>query len=183
MEAAKTQQSVAEKSPKATSAQATAPATILPDQPLSQEDSTPSSAVETTEPASTDQQSADARQLIAKMRRGELTLSSAEILEKSEIFNQQGRYTDTYLLLFHAAREGDGQAAFALASLYDPKYFQTGNPLMEKADVFQAHKWYSKAAKQQIPDAQLRLKALRSEIEKQAKAGDPAAQRLLLNWQ
>ncbi|MEJ2621668.1 MAG: hypothetical protein P8163_15830 [Candidatus Thiodiazotropha sp.] len=162
------------------------PATIDSDQPLTNEASTqpPAPVVEKAAPAArSDQPINSARELISKMRRGERVLSSAEIIEQSELFNQQGRYTDTYLLLFYAAREGDGQAAFALASLYDPNHFRTGNALLEKPDIFQAHKWYSKAAKQQIPDAQLRLKALRSEIEKQADAGDPIAQRLLLNWQ
>jgi TPR repeat protein len=185
IEAAKAVQTVAENPPEQAStkeASAAAPS----DQPLVNETSTqpPAPVVEKVEPAAkSDQQISSARELISKMRRGELVLSATEIIEQSERFNQQGRYTDTYLLLFHAAREGDGQAAFALASLYDPKHFQTGNELLEKPDIFQAHKWYSKAAKQQIPDAQLRLKALRSDIEKQAEAGDPNAQRLLLNWQ
>ena len=184
IEAAKTDQS-AEAQPPEESSVETAPVATRPDEPQSFEKSAPPPppVVESAESVTTVQPQADARQMIAEIRRGELVLSSAEIIEKSELFNQQGRHTDTYLLLFYAAREGDGQAAFALASLYDPKYFTPGNALLEKADVFQAHKWYSKAAKQQIPDAQLRLETLRREIEKQAEAGDPAAQRLLLNWQ
>ncbi|MCG7981884.1 MAG: hypothetical protein JAY90_03935 [Candidatus Thiodiazotropha lotti] len=184
IEAAKTDQSAEEILSEPPAVEET-PAGTLPDEPQSSELSAPTAppAAETVEPATTTQSQPDARQMISEIRRGELVLSSAEILEKSELFSQQGQYTDTYLLLFYAAREGDGQAAFALASLYDPKHFQPGSALLEKADVFQAYKWYSKAAKQQIPDAQLRLDRLRNETEKQAEAGDPAAQRLLLNWQ
>ncbi len=163
----------------------TAPVASRPDEPQRSANpaSVPSPIDATAEPATSVQPQIDARQMIAEMRHGELVLSPAEIIKKTELFTRQGRHTDTYLLLFYAARQGDGQAAFALASLYDPKYFTPGNALLEKADVFQAHKWYSKAAKQQIPDARLRLETLRSEIEKQAEAGDPAARRLLLNWQ
>ncbi|MES9939143.1 MAG: hypothetical protein ABW105_20630 [Candidatus Thiodiazotropha sp. 6PLUC1] len=129
------------------------------------------------------QESETAREMISKLRSGELALSPTELLEKSELYAQQGRHTDTYLLLFYAAREGDGQAAFALASLYDPDHFKEGNVLLEKADIFQAHKWYREAAKQQIVGAQERLDKLRRRSEQQAKSGDPSAQRLLLNWQ
>ncbi|MCG7914420.1 MAG: sel1 repeat family protein [Candidatus Thiodiazotropha lotti] len=184
IEAAKTDQS-AEETLSGQPPVEEAPAATLPDEPQSSDMSALTSppAAETAEPVTTAQSQTDARQMIAEIRRGDLVLSSTEIMEKSEQFSQQGRHTDTYLLLFYAAREGDGQAAFALASLYDPRHFQPGNALLEKADVFQAYKWYSKAAKQQVPDAQLRLETLRNEIEKQAEAGDPAARRLLLNWQ
>ncbi|MCG8067574.1 MAG: hypothetical protein JAY84_06895 [Candidatus Thiodiazotropha taylori] len=184
IEAAKTDQSSEQPVTEQPAVEET-PAATLTDEPESEEMPTPAAVPveEAAEPVTTAQSESDARQMISEIRRGELVLSSAEIIEKSEQFSQQGRVTDTYLLLFYAAREGDGQAAFALATLYDPKHFQPGNALLDKADVYQAYKWYSKAAKQQIPEAQLRLDRLRSEIEKQAEAGDPAARRLLLNWQ
>jgi TPR repeat protein len=142
-----------------------------------------SSASEPLEADTSTQNIETARDLISKLRSGKLALSSAELIEKSQQFTQQGRLTDAYLLLFYAARGGDGQAAFALASLYDPQHFQEGNTLLEKPDVYQAHKWYTEAAKHQIAGAQERLSALRIEIERQADSGDPSAQRLLLNWQ
>jgi hypothetical protein len=123
-----------------------------------------------------------ARELIAKLRRGNLRLSATEIIAKTEHYTQQGKLSDAYLLLFYAAREGDGQAAFALASLHDPQHFSEANTLLEKPDIFQAHKWYREAAKQQVAGAQKRLEALRGEIERQANTGDTSAQRLLLNW-
>jgi hypothetical protein len=123
-----------------------------------------------------------ARELITKLRRGKLKLSAIEMLAKADSYTQQGKLSDAYLLLFYAAREGDGQAAFALASLHDPHHFSEGNTLLEKPDIFQAHKWYREAAKQQVAGAQKRLEALRGEIERQADTGDPSAQRLLLNW-
>ncbi|MBV2089795.1 MAG: hypothetical protein KUF72_02780 [Candidatus Thiodiazotropha sp. (ex Ctena orbiculata)] len=184
IEAAKTDQSAEQTLAVQPSVEET-PAATLPDETQTSEMSAPTSAPveEPAEPVTTVQSQSDARQMISEIRRGDLVLSSAEIIEKSEQFSQQGRVTDTYLLLFYAAREGDGQAAFALASLYDPKHFQPGNALLEKADAYQAYKWYSKATEQQIPEAQIRLDRLRNEIEKQAEAGDPAAKRLLLNWQ
>ncbi|MEJ2427088.1 MAG: deoxyribonuclease, partial [Candidatus Thiodiazotropha sp.] len=75
------------------------------------------------------------------------------------------------------------QAAFALASLYDPNHFKPGNELLASPDVYQAHKWYLEAEKQQLPEARERLLRLRSNIETQAQSGDSDAQRLLLNWQ
>ncbi|MET0066060.1 MAG: hypothetical protein ABW076_06920 [Candidatus Thiodiazotropha sp.] len=125
----------------------------------------------------------DGRGLVSRLRDGSLRLDSDQLMQRALSFQSAGQLTDAYLLLFYAAREGDGQAAFALASLYDPDYFQAGNELLESADVYQAHKWYQEAEKQRIPEARQRLQRLRSHIEKQAQNGDPSAQRLLLNWQ
>ncbi|MES9852650.1 MAG: hypothetical protein ABW170_12570 [Candidatus Thiodiazotropha sp. L084R] len=140
------------------------------------------SQAESAAMVSRSQKSETAREMISKLRSGELSLSAVELVEKSKQFTEQGRLTDTYLLLFYAAREGDGQAAFALASLYDPEHFKEGNELLEKSDIFQAHKWYKEAAKQQIAGAQERLDNLQRKTEMQAESGDPSAQRLLLNW-
>ena len=123
-----------------------------------------------------------ARSLISNIRNGKTQITAEEILERAAKFTQEGRLADAYLLLFYAAREGDGRAAFALASMHDPNHFVQGNTLLEKPDSYQAHKWYRAAAKQQVSGAQKRLKALRAIIEKQAESGDPSARRLLLNW-
>ncbi|MET0027648.1 MAG: hypothetical protein ABW101_08425 [Candidatus Thiodiazotropha sp.] len=125
----------------------------------------------------------DARSLVSRLRSGSLTLNSTQIMERAAEYQTSGRPTDAYLLLFYAARNGNGPAAFALASLYDPNHFKPGNELLESADVFQAHKWYLEAEKQQVPGARERLQTLRSSIETQARSGDLSAQRLLLNWQ
>jgi hypothetical protein len=124
----------------------------------------------------------DARSLIKKLQNGEKKMSENNILEQAEHYTNSGRLSDAYLLLFYAAREDNGPAAFALASLYDPNHFQPGNELLESPDSYQAHKWYLIAEKSQVKDARKRLEALRSTIEKQALSGDSTAQRLLLNW-
>ncbi|MEJ2611397.1 MAG: hypothetical protein P8179_15270 [Candidatus Thiodiazotropha sp.] len=124
----------------------------------------------------------DARTLIKRLRSGKLKLTAAEILEQADQYSRNNSLSDAYLLLFYAARGGNGQAAFALASMYDPNHFVTGNTLLEKPDIYQAYKWYQAAAERKVTDANERLIILRRDIEKQAKAGDPTASRLLLNW-
>ena len=129
-----------------------------------------------------DRENKTARSLISSIRSGKTEITVEEILERAEQYTQEDRLADAYLLLFYAAREGDGRAAFALASMHDPSHFVQGNTLLEKPDSYQAHKWYQAAAEQKIAGAQKRLEALRGVIEKQAESGDPSAQRLLLNW-
>ncbi|MCU7905155.1 MAG: deoxyribonuclease [Candidatus Thiodiazotropha sp. (ex Epidulcina cf. delphinae)] len=124
-----------------------------------------------------------ARAIISGLRAGETTLTPTQILDQSNAFRREGRLSDAYLLLFYAARNGDGQAAFSLAGLHDPNHFVKGNSLSEKPDPYQAHKWYTVAAGQGVTKAQERLKILRSTMEELAKTGDLTAQRLLLNWQ
>lgn len=126
---------------------------------------------------------AAARKLIGDLRSGDAKLAQDEILRQAHTYQQSGDLTDAYLLLFFAARQGDAQAAFDLATLQDPNHFQAGSSLLEAPDAFQAQKWYSKAAAQNVPNAKERLQALRSTIRKQADDGDMAARRLLLNWQ
>ncbi len=137
-------------------------------------------------PAATDEILAEgetARRLIADLRDGKLTMSDDEILKQAKSYQSNNLTSDAYLLLFHAARQGGGEAAFELASLYDPAHFRKGSSLLTEADTFQAHKWYSKAAKQDIPQAEARLQALRKRVQTAANNGDAAARRLLLNWQ
>lgn len=124
-----------------------------------------------------------ARKLIGDLRSGGTKLSQSEILQQARTFQQSGALTDAYLLLYFAARQGDGQAAFDLASLQDPNHFKAGSSLLEEPDAFQAQKWYSTAAAHNITQAKERLQALRSTLQQKADAGDMAARRLLLNWQ
>jgi TPR repeat protein len=124
-----------------------------------------------------------AREIIAAQRSGSESRPLSEIIRLATEYQQEGRVIDAYLLWFYAARQGDGEAAFALASLYDPNHFKQGNSLLTEADPTQAHKWYKVAAQQSVPQASERLSALRRALEAQAKAGDMTASRLLLNWQ
>lgn len=123
-----------------------------------------------------------AREIIAALRSGSDSRPISELDRLAADFQQQGRPTDAYLLWFFAARQGDGQAAYTLGSLHDPNHFEGGNTLLTEADPTQAYKWYSLAAKQDVPQARERLQALRASLQKQADAGDLAANRLLLNW-
>ncbi|MEW7984768.1 MAG: hypothetical protein AB2805_18140 [Candidatus Thiodiazotropha sp.] len=123
-----------------------------------------------------------ARALISSLRSGETALNPEQILSQATAFKNEGKLTDAYLLLFYAAREGDAAAAFSLASLHDPNHFNDGNPLLENPDPYQAHKWYSAAAEKGLTKADERLRILRMTTEEQAKKGDLAAKRLLLNW-
>jgi TPR repeat protein len=139
-----------------------------------------------TEPAAPPETLSDgeaARQLIAAQRDSSDKRKLSEIDQLAQEYQQQGHTTDAYLLWFYAARQGDGKAAFALASLYDPNHFQSGSTLVTAADATQAYKWYSTAARQSIPEAAERLQALRARLESQAESGDMSARRLLLNWQ
>jgi TPR repeat protein len=140
---------------------------------------TPTADAETT-PA-TDGEAA--RELIAALRNGSDNRPTSELNRLAADFLQQGRSTDAYLLWFFAARQGDGQAAFSLASLYDPNHFQAGSSLLTEADATQAFKWYNAAAEQELPQARERLRTLRKTLKTQADEGDQSAQRLLLNWQ
>ncbi len=124
-----------------------------------------------------------ARQVVAAQRDGSDTRTPVELGRLATDYQRQGRVTDAYLLWFYAARQGDGEAAFALGSLYDPNHFTSGNPLLTRADATQAYKWYRIAAQQSVPQAAERLQALRETLQAQAEAGDLAAGRLLLNWQ
>jgi TPR repeat protein len=124
-----------------------------------------------------------ARELINRLRSGELSFNAEQLLEQATIHQNEGRLTDAYLLLFYAARKGNAAAAFSLASLHDPNHFTAGNQLLEKPNSYQAHKWYSAAADKGIAEATERLRTLKETTEEQAKQGDPAAMRLLLNWQ
>ncbi|MEW8027352.1 MAG: hypothetical protein AB2792_02535 [Candidatus Thiodiazotropha sp.] len=124
-----------------------------------------------------------ARALISRLRSGETAFSPEQILNQATTYQNQGKLTDAYLLLFYAAREGDATAAFSLASMHDPNHFTEGNPLLDKPNPYQAHKWYSAAADKGLTKATERLNRLRKATEEQAKKGDLAAKRLLLNWQ
>jgi hypothetical protein len=124
-----------------------------------------------------------ARELILRLRSGETALKPKQIINQVTTYQNEGKLADAYLLLFYAAREGDARAAFTLAAMHDPNHFIKGNPLLEKPDPYQSHKWYSAAASKGILKANERLKRLKEATEEKAKKGDPAAKRLLLNWQ
>jgi len=123
-----------------------------------------------------------ARNLISEIKQGEQQPSMQKLFDEAGQLAQAGQGTDAYLLYFYAARQGHGPSAFALAEMNDPAYFKKGNELMEEPDPMQAYKWYSMAAASHVDQAAERLSKLRTGVEAAAAAGDPSAQRLLLNW-
>jgi hypothetical protein len=160
------------------------PETVKPKAITSTDTPSPKESTDETESATPPViEGGSARELIERLRTGEVALDSKQILAQVSDHQNQGRLTDAYLLLFYAAREGDAEAAFSLASMHDPSHFSEGHPLLEKPDAYQAHKWYSAAADKGVSEATERLRVLRKNTEAQAKSGDSAAMRLLLNWQ
>ncbi len=125
---------------------------------------------------------AGARMLISAIESGKETLSLDQVFERAREFWQDGREMDTRLLYFYAAREGHGASAFELGTMNDPAYFSANGDMLNKPNLVQAHKWYSIATAHGVADAKERLLILRNHIETAASAGDPGAQRLLLNW-
>lgn len=123
-----------------------------------------------------------ARELIKTVKQGEQNLSMEQLFTEAGQLQKDGLATDAYLLYFYAARQGHGPSAFKLAEMNDPAYFSGGSDLLEKPDPMQAYKWYSVAAASQVDNAGERLNKLRGSVEAAASSGDPAAQRLLLNW-
>ena len=123
-----------------------------------------------------------ARDLIRAVKQGEQKLSMEQLFTEAGQLQQDGLATDAYLLYFYAARQGHGPSAFALAEMNDPAYFSGDSELMERPDPMQAYKWYNVAAASQVAQAGERLNKLRGSVEAAASSGDPAAQRLLLNW-
>ena len=123
-----------------------------------------------------------ARALIGSIRAGEKNPSLDQLCELADEQKRHSMNTDAYLLYFYAARKGYGPAAFELAKMNDPAYFEGGSDLLDEPDPMQAFKWYSVAVEQHVAGAEENLLALRESVETAAQSGDMSAQRLLLNW-
>jgi len=108
--------------------------------------------------------------------------SPAELAAKALQFQRMGQVADAWLLYFKAAREGDAGAAMALAEQADPVFFDPARSALEKPDLVQAHKWYSRAAELGAAGAVARLEQLLKQVEKRAVAGDERAALLLEEW-
>jgi TPR repeat protein len=132
--------------------------------------------------ATSSERAQDARDYIADLEKDDQP-NYAEAVERAEDYQSKGQLADAQLLYFFAARNGNAQAAFELAQLYDPNHFEAGSSLMGEPDAFQAFKWYTAAKNGGVNDAQARLDALHMWAEKAAQNGDTEAERLLLQWQ
>ncbi|MEJ1469965.1 MAG: deoxyribonuclease [Candidatus Sedimenticola sp. (ex Thyasira tokunagai)] len=123
-----------------------------------------------------------ARTLIAAARSGQGAIDYEALYRKANLFQQQEKHTDAFLLYFFSAREGHHRSALKLGEMNDPAHFTGEGDLLQRADPTQAYKWYRRAAEGGLTEAQQRLSVLRSTTESAATSGNAKAQRLLLNW-
>jgi len=70
-----------------------------------------------------------------------------------------------------------------LGTQADPAYYTAAGNILPGPEPEQAIKWYRLAGAEGNADAEARLKALRGRLEQASAAGDPQADRLLLQWQ
>ncbi len=123
-----------------------------------------------------------ARDLIARLRSGEITATPGELYTDAQEYLREGLVADAHLLLFFLARDGHTPSAVALAEMYDPLHFDEKRSLLGEADASQALKWYQMAARNQNAVAKDRLKTMRVWVEARARDGDTDATSLLLSW-
>ena len=135
------------------------------------------------EPISGQRPGSEARQLIARLRKQTTPIDLHAVHVRGVEFLNQGKQVDAYLTWFFVARQGHAPSAFVLGEMYDPKYFNGANEVIDAADPAQAYKWYLQAAEAGDTTAEERLSDLMSRVETAAKAGNTAAARLLLRMQ
>lgn len=152
------------------------PAT-LPDEPTAAGPASIASMAPAVEPIRRD----DARSLIAAHRASDSDDFDG-IVAAARRAQANGADTDAYLLYFYAARNGNADAAFALAEQADPAQRDPEAGLFDGPDLLQAYKWYESARDAGHPLAASRLDTLRQQVDARASAGDVEAQRLTLLW-
>ena len=108
--------------------------------------------------------------------------STDTLFERAEEFSQSGKPTDAHLLYFQAARQGHAGASMALAKQADPAFYSADSSVLDKPYITQARKWYLAAANGGDSSAPELLENLHRYVQEQAAAGDPEANRLLLQW-
>lgn len=144
----------------------------------------PPRPLERVAPAETEAERGDtAREIIDRLKASDGEVDYGEALSRAQEFQADGRLADAQLLMFFAARAGHAPAAFALATAYDPNHHAETTSLMDKADPFQAYRWYRTARDAGQAEAAERLVNLRSWAEDAAEGGDADAERLLLQWE
>lgn len=105
-----------------------------------------------------------------------------EAYQEAKAFLADGKIDDGQVMLFFlASRQGHPQAAFDLASMYDP-LLSDSSPL-DEPDAFQAYKNYGIAAAGGITEANTRLDVLHDWAEQAAADGNAEAERVLLQWE
>lgn len=143
----------------------------LPLPPVSEEESTPPQREGDT-----------ARTIVANMRTEDTEPEPGKLFAQAEQLQSEGQLEDAYLLYRLAARQGHAQAALVLGTQADPAFYTADTSVLPQADPQQAYKWYSAAAAAGNDEAVERLQQLREHVEQSAADGNPAAQRLMLQW-
>ena len=124
-----------------------------------------------------------AREYIAQLRDQGKPYPLAEAFDKATRYLQEGSLADAHLLYFFAAREDYLPAVMVMGEMSDPTRFDAADSLLDRADVIQAHKWYSRAASLGEQSAVERLQGLQQWATDEAEAGNPHARQFLLNFQ
>ena len=124
-----------------------------------------------------------ARETIAELREdsepGRPNLDEA--FARAEQHREAGELADAQILYFFAARNGHAEAAFRLATSYDPLHHDPATSLLDRPDAFQAFKYYNQALEGGVAEARGRLDALHDWAEREAYA-NTEAERLLMQW-
>ncbi len=95
---------------------------------------------------------------LRRMDREEIT----DLLKRGGEFVAAGNLGPARLALRRAAQAGDPQAAFVLATTYDPILLETRRVIGVVPDIAMARAWYEKAKEFGSTDASLRLELLAS---------------------
>jgi hypothetical protein len=124
-----------------------------------------------------------ARAIIAGLRAGGGEPDPVEVFANAQRLQDEGHPEDAYLLYRFAANHGEARAALLLGTRADPAYYTAAGSILPGPEPEQAIKWYRMASAEGNAEATSRLKALRGRLEQASAAGDPQADRLLLQWQ
>jgi TPR repeat protein len=81
----------------------------------------------------------------------------AAMLKRGQDLIASGDIPSARLVLTHLAEAGDADAAFILASTYDPAVLATRRIVGVQPDPAKARAWYAKAAEQGSAEARRRL--------------------------
>lgn len=99
--------------------------------------------------------------------------NGADAAAMAQRFTEAGSLDGAFLLLQHAARNGDAKAAEQLGRLYDPKFFVAGKGPVAEASAERAIDWYERAAKAGDAAAAGRLAELRNDPTVAKPGGTP----------
>ena len=132
-------------------------------------------------PTTAEERGDSARETIAELKQDNATSDLETAYLKAKEHREAGQLADAQLLYFFAAKGGHAPAAFDLATMYDPAYFNSETSVMKKADPFQAFKWYKQARDSGHVQAGARITQLKTWATTAARDGDADAERLIIS--